>query len=106
MLVDIRTYTFHPGKMQTWLELYQNYAWPLQQKYLGDCVGFYTTVEGTLNQVVHIWRYESLADREARRGAMAKDPGWAVFLEKSAQSGCLAAQQNSIARETPFFMAL
>lgn len=105
MIVDIRTYTFHSGKMAQWLEIYQEYAWPLQQKYLGDCVGFYTTIEGGLNKVVHIWRYESQATREAKRAAMAKDPGWALFVEKSSQSGCLAAQENSIARPTPFFAA-
>lgn len=105
MIFDIRTYTFHSGKMQAWLEIYQQYAWPLQQKYLGDCVGFYTTIEGSLNKVVHIWRYESQADREARRAAMVQDPAWAVFVEKSAGSGCLVAQENSIARPTPFFAA-
>lgn len=105
MIVDIRTYTTHPGKMALWLDIYQQYAWPLQQKYLGDCVGFYTTSEGRLNQIIHIWRYESLADREARRGAMLKDPAWPVFMEKSAQSGYLVAQENSIAKPTPFFAA-
>ena len=105
MIVDIRTYTFHPGKMQAWVDIYQQYGWPLQQKYLGNCVGFYTTAEGGLNKVVHIWQYESQADREARRGEMTKDPAWAVFLEKSAASGCLMAQENSIARPTPFFAA-
>lgn len=105
MIVDIRTYTFHSGKMQAWIDIYQQYGWPLQQKYLGDCVGFYTTIEGGLNKVIHIWRYESQAEREAKRAAMAKDPGWAVFVEKSSQSGCLAAQENSIARPTAFFAA-
>lgn len=105
MIVDIRTYTLRPGKMQAWLDIYQQYAWPLQQKYLGDCVGFYTTFEGALNKVVHIWRYESQADREARRTAMMKDPGWAVFVDKSAQSDCIVAQENSIAKPTSFFPA-
>lgn len=105
MIFDIRTYTFHPGKMPVWIEIYQQYAWPLQQKYLGDCVGFYTTFEGGLNRVVHIWRYESQADREARRAALVKDPAWSVFLEKSTQSGSLLTQENSIARAAPFFSA-
>lgn len=105
MIFDIRTYKFHPGKMQQWLDIYEQYAWPLQQKYLGNCVGFYSTFEGGLHQVVHIWRYESQADREARRTALAKDPGWPVFLEKSTQSGTLISQENSIAKAAPFFPA-
>lgn len=105
MIVDIRTYTIQPGKAQLWLDIYQQYAWPLQQKYLGDCVGFYVTTDGSLNQIIHIWRYESQADREARRGAMVKDPGWAVFMEKSIQSGYLVAQENSLAKSVSFFTA-
>jgi len=49
-------------------------AWPLQQKYLGRCLGWFTTVEGELNTVVHIWGYEDQGDRERRRNAMAADP--------------------------------
>ncbi len=105
MIVDIRTYTFQAGKMQPWLKVYEEFAWPLQQKYLGDCLGFYTTIEGTLNRVVHIWRYESQADREARRGAMMQDPGWAVFQEQVARLEGILSQTNVIARAAPFYTA-
>ena len=105
MIVDIRTYKFQPGKMNAWLKLYEEYAWPLQQKYLGECLGFYTTIEGALNQVVHIWRYESQADREARRGAMTQDPGWAVFLEKVSKLDGFTSQENVMAKPAPFYTA-
>ncbi|MBU6420323.1 MAG: NIPSNAP family protein, partial [Proteobacteria bacterium] len=39
MIVDIRTYKFQPGKMPAWLKLYEDLAWPLQQKHLGECLG-------------------------------------------------------------------
>jgi len=42
---------------------------PVQQKFLGGLVGFFTCEIGTLNRIVHMWKYESLADREARRAA-------------------------------------
>ena len=105
MIIDIRTYKFQPGKMNAWLKLYEENAWPLQQKYLCDCLGFYTTFEGSLHQVIHIWRYESQADRETRRNKMMQDPGWAVFQEKVAKLDGFISQENVIAKSTPFFAA-
>jgi hypothetical protein len=102
MIVDMRTYTAKPGKLAAWVKLYQELAWPLQQKYLGTCLGFYTVAEGQLNTVVHLWRYESQADREARRGALAKDPAWAEFQKASAEAGYLLKQENSFLTPTSF----
>ena len=102
MIVDLRTYTVKPGKLAAFVKLYQDHAWDLQQKYLGTCLGWYTVAEGTLNQVVHLWRYESQADREARRGAMVKDPGWAVYLKLSEEAGYLLAQENKFLAPTSF----
>jgi hypothetical protein len=105
MIVDMRTYICHPGKMAAWLKVYEEYAWPLQQKYLGNCLGFYTSAEGKLNTVVHLWGFESQADREAKRAAMVQDPAWNVFMEKAAALGALAVQENSILKPAPFFAA-
>lgn len=105
MIVDMRTYSFHPGKMAAWLKIYEETLWPLQQKYLGNCLGFYTSTEGRLNNVVHLWGYENMADREARRAAMMQDPGWPVYLQKVAALDGFIAQENSILKEAPFFSA-
>ncbi len=105
MIVDMRIYTARPGQLAAFVALYKEHAWPLQQKHLGDCVGWYTTVEGPLNQVVHLWRYASQADRETRRNAMAADPAWIEFLRKSSEAGLLAAQENRIMRPTDFYTA-
>lgn len=106
MIVDLRIYTTRPGKLAAFVKLYKEHAWPLQQKHLGDCVGWYTTVEGPLNQVVHLWRYASQADREARRTAMQADPAWVEFLRLSEEAGLVVAQENRILRPTDFFEAL
>jgi hypothetical protein len=74
----------------------------LQQKYLGRCLGWYTAVEGSLNTVVHLWAYESQADREARRGALAADPAWAAYLRLVAQADVLMAMENRILKPTEF----
>ena len=80
MIVDLRIYTVRPGRMNSFVKLYKDYAWEIQKKHLGHCLGWYTTVEGALNQVVHMWQYEDQADRERRRAAMAADPAWPAFL--------------------------
>jgi len=102
MLVDLRIYTIRPGKLADFVAIYKAEGWPLQQKHLGRCLGWYTTVEGALNTVVHLWGYESQADRETRRNAMAADPAWQAYLKKSLDLGLLVAQENRFLRPTDF----
>ncbi len=102
MIVDMRTYTTRPGKLAAFVKLYQDHAWMLQEKYLGRCLGWYTTTDGPLNTVVHLWGYETMADREQRRGAMVKDPAWAIYLKLSEEAGYLLAQENRFLTPTSF----
>lgn len=102
MIVDHRTYTLHPGKMKTFLELYASSGWPLQLQYLGDCVGWYTSTDiGQLNQVVHLWRYQDLSDRANRRAAMIADPAWPHYAEAAAP--LIQHQENKILSAAPFY---
>jgi hypothetical protein len=102
MIVDLRIYTIQPGKLAAYVKMYQDHAWPLQQKYLGKCLGWYTVAEGTLNTVVHMWQYESQGDREIRRATMAKDPEWQKFVTMSAESGYVVKQENRFLTPTSF----
>ncbi len=102
MIVDLRIYTCKPNRLPEFVQLYKEKAWPLQQKYLGRCLGWYTTVEGALNTVVHMWAYDSQADREARRAAMATDPGWGDYLAEAARRELLVKMENRILRPTDF----
>ena len=102
MIVDMRTYTVRPGQLAAYVKLYQEHGWPLQQKYLGTCLGWYTVAEGTLNTVVHMWRYDSQGDREQRRAAMAQDPAWKEFLRLTAEAGLLMKQENTFLTPTAF----
>lgn len=102
MIVDIRTYTAFPGKLPAWLKLYEAEGFPIQKKHLGDPIGFFTSEVGVQNQVVHIWGYESLADREKRRGAMQADPAWQAYLKKSSEAGNLAHQENKVMKSASF----
>lgn len=76
MLIDLRIYTFHPGKLREFLKLSKEQILPLQAKHCGNCI-FYTTSEsGTLNQLIQAWAYEDAADRDRRRAALWADPEW------------------------------
>jgi hypothetical protein len=80
MIVEERVYTVQVGKAKEWLDFYAEHGFPIQQKYLGKCIGFFVTESGTLNQIVHLWAYDSLAHRETARATMAKDPAWHAFV--------------------------
>lgn len=102
MIFDLRIYTMHPGKTAAWLKLYEQMAFPVQRKYLGDPVVVATSEVGPLNQVVHMWKYESMADREKRREALAADPAWPEYLKKSAELGTVQSQENRILKAASF----
>ena len=76
MIVELRTYTLQAGKVQPWLDHYEKNGLPTQQRMLGQLIGFFRSEIGVQNQLTHLWAYESLADREARRAAMQQDPQW------------------------------
>ena len=105
MIVDLRIYTCLPNKVADFVSLYEAEGWALQRKHLGNCIGWYTTVEGELNTVVHMWGYADQGDREKRRAAMAADPAWAEYLKKVAATGALINMQNRIVKPTAFFEA-
>ena len=100
MIVEERIYTLHPGKVAEMVKLYGEEGLPLQQRYLGKFVGYFSTETGNLNQVVFMWGYESLDDRSARRERLAQDPEWQRYLKKVVP--LIATQENRILRPAPF----
>ena len=96
-IVDLRFYSIAPRGMAEFLQHFNQLAMPLLMKHLGTPVGFYTTTVGTLNQVVHIWEYESLADYERRSNARDADPEFATYLQ--ATKGLVVAQHNQIIKK-------
>ena len=55
---------------------------------------------------VHIWQYESAADRAAKRARLKADPEWQEYLKKSADAGYLVSQVNKLLTPTGFFSDL
>lgn len=82
MIVEERIYTLQPGTSATYVAAYEAEGMPIQKRILGRMVGYYTTEFGPLNQVIHMWAYETLAERAERRAALFQDQGWLDYLKK------------------------
>ena len=67
MIVEERVYTLVPGGVPEYLRLYQEFGMEIQKPILGHMVGYFHTEIGTLNQIVHMWAYDSLDERTRRR---------------------------------------
>lgn len=81
MIIEQRTYAFHPGTLPKFFKIYEDTgARELQQRILGNLVGYFTSEIGPLNQSVHMWSYTSLNDRAERRAALMAEPVWRDFL--------------------------
>ncbi|MCO5070830.1 MAG: NIPSNAP family protein [Rhizobiaceae bacterium] len=82
MIIEKRTYTFHPGRVQEFLALYEKEGLPLHTKYL-PLLGYFVSDIGTLNQVITMWGYQSMAERDEKRAALYSDPEWIAFGPKT-----------------------
>jgi hypothetical protein len=100
MIVDHRVYTLRPGTVQTFLELFEREGLPLYRQYCGKLVGYYVAESGELHQLIHLWSYESVEDRERRRAALYADARWTAFLD--AALPLITKQESRLLRPTRF----
>jgi hypothetical protein len=101
VIVEMREYTLAPGKVPEYFKLYASEGMEIQKRILGRMVGYYSTEIGpSINQVVHLWAYDSLDDRIRRRKELQADPGWQSYVSKIRPM--LVAQTNRILSPAPF----
>jgi len=103
MLFDMRTYTCHPGTLPKHMKLYEEQGLVPQTRALGQPYLYGITESGPINSYVHVWAYDSAADRAEKRAAMQADPEWQAFLRKSADAGYLMSQENRLLLPASFF---
>ncbi|MET0295412.1 MAG: NIPSNAP family protein [Phenylobacterium sp.] len=101
MIVEMRIYTLKSGKAGEFFAAYQADGLAVHTKHLGALLGYYTTEIGPLNTLVHLWGYDSHADREARRAALYSDPAWVAFGAKV--SDLFSKLESRILQPAPFF---
>ena len=82
MFYEIRTYRLKNGTIPQYLKVVGEEGIAIQKAHLGNLVGYFYSEIGTINEIVHIWSYASLDDREARRQRLAADPEWQAFLPR------------------------
>ena len=76
MLYELRTYTFHPGKINQYLDIAKNIGRPARGQNYGVNCGYWTSEFGSLNQIWHLWQYESFAERARLRDELSKNKDW------------------------------
>ena len=66
-LYELRTYTLRVGTMAEAVKLYQESGFPALQngKHDRKLVGYFQADTGTINQLVHLWKFTDDADRRA-----------------------------------------
>lgn len=83
MLIEMRTYTLQAGTVPEYLKLYEEFGLPVHRRILGTLLGYFITEIGDINQVVHLWGYDSFEERQRRRSVLAEDEEWRAFLAKA-----------------------
>ena len=61
---------------------------------------YFTTEIGPLNQIIHMWGYDSFEERSKRRAQMQADPGWKAYVAKV--QPLLHTQETKILNPTSF----
>jgi NIPSNAP len=82
LIVEERSYHVYTGKLPELVRLYAEEGTPVQQEHLGNLIGAFTVDVGDVSTIVHLWGYESYAERERRRALLQADQRWKDFLPK------------------------
>jgi len=77
MIVEERDYRLVPGGVPRYLDAWHRLGRAPQVRHLGEPLGVYAVEIGQLNTLVYLWQYTDLADRAARRAALAADADFA-----------------------------
>ncbi len=69
---ELRTYTLKVGTMAEAVNLYREIGFPALEKggHHKKLVGYFQADTGTLNQLIHLWKFEDDADRRTTWAAV------------------------------------
>jgi hypothetical protein len=102
MIVEKRTYTLKPSKAGLYKEIYEKYGLEPQMRILENMFGWFVPEIGELNQIVHMWIYKDLGDREKRRAALYKDDAWLTYLKEQRKHEMIVSQETQILNPAPW----
>jgi len=95
MIIEMRTYTLQPTTLAE-VEKRFGEALPAREKY-SKLAAFWHSEVGPLNQIIHVWAYDSFDHRAQVRAAAAKDPSWPPPIRE-----VCGAQQSEVFIPAPF----
>lgn len=101
MIIEHRTYLLQPGKVSAYMSLYMNSGMSIQLDYLLQPLGYYITEIGPLNQIIHLWGYAGLDERQYCRERLKADPRWAGYVAKIMP--LIQHQESRILTPAPFY---
>ena len=97
MLYELRTYTLQVGTMATVVDLYGNEGYPaFSAEEKSRLVGYF----GTLNQIIHLWRYKDDAERRAHWKSVFSNAAFMEFAKKLRPN--IITQTNMLMNEAPW----
>ncbi len=100
MIYELRSYQLVMGGLPEYLEIAKTMILPALADHGLKPVGFWYTEIGTLNEVVHLWAYADLNERQRNWGAWAKDPRRAEVAVRLRQ--VIVSQSNKILSPAEF----
>ena len=71
-LYELRTYTVQVGKMADVVKVYSESGYPIMERCgaAKKLVGYFVADTGTINQLMHLWKFDDDADRRAHWAAL------------------------------------
>ena len=76
MIYELRTYTCRPGTQSVVGKNSGGVARDIRGDDYGKLEGYWLTEIGALNQVMHLWSYQSFDERARLRAALAQNERW------------------------------
>ena len=98
-LYELRTYTLRVGAMAEAVKLYQELGFPALQRGGQDkkLVGYFQADTGTINQLVHLWKFDDDTDRRAHWASVYSNKD---FVEGFASKFRPPCKSGSASRQT------
>jgi len=100
MIYNVRTYNCIPRMLNKYVDIFEKYAMPVNNKHGFNLIGYFISDIGPQNQIVHIWEYKDLNEFNEMRKKRTADPAWSDFRERTA--GMVASQEDKIMNGSNF----
>ena len=95
MLYELRIYRCMPGRKADVLARFRNHTMGFFRRHGIQCIGFWETVVGELDELVYILKWASGEDRDKKWTAFQADPDRARVMEESHRNGVIVEHARS-----------